>query len=219
MSATIRARICAGRPDRTSAMIVLVHPSLPRTPSRADRARQEAQPGKLNYASAGGGSGIHLGAELFQTMAGIELTHVPYKGAGPALTDLLGGHVPMYFSSLPSAMPGQGRQGAGARGDQRQALDRSSRTCRRWRRPLPASRRAALRHRRAGGHAAPDHRQAQRRAAARLSPPRTIAHGPRRSRAGAVDPRNTRPTSTARRPSGRISPLRSFPLSGFPLLP
>jgi tripartite-type tricarboxylate transporter receptor subunit TctC len=58
----------------------------------------------LNYASAGVGSGIHLGAELFATMAGIRLTHIPYKGSSPALTDLLGGHVAIYFSSLPPAI-------------------------------------------------------------------------------------------------------------------
>ena len=70
---------------------------------RTDRARQ-AKPGKLNYASAGVGSGIHLGTELFAAMAGIKLTHVPYKGSAPALTDLIGGHVAIYFSSLPPAI-------------------------------------------------------------------------------------------------------------------
>src|SRR6185503_1384095 len=54
--------------------------------------------------SAGVGSGIHLGAELFATMADIKLTHIPYKGSAPALTDLLGGHVAIYFSSLPPAL-------------------------------------------------------------------------------------------------------------------
>jgi tripartite-type tricarboxylate transporter receptor subunit TctC len=60
--------------------------------------------GKFNYASAGTGSGIHLAAELFASMAGVKMTHIPYKGTGPALTDLIGGHVQMYFSSLPSAI-------------------------------------------------------------------------------------------------------------------
>src|SRR5262249_37573550 len=62
------------------------------------------EPGKLAFASAGVGSGIHLGAELFAYMAGIKLTHIPYKGSAPALTDLLGGHVQIYFSSLPPAI-------------------------------------------------------------------------------------------------------------------
>jgi len=67
-------------------------------------ALARTQPGKLNYASAGSGSGIHLGTVLFAETAGIDLTHIPYKGTGPALTDLLGGHVQIYFSSLPPAI-------------------------------------------------------------------------------------------------------------------
>ena len=55
-------------------------------------------------ASAGVGSGIHLGWILFELTAGVQLTHVPYRGTGPALTDLLGGHVKMYMSSMPSAI-------------------------------------------------------------------------------------------------------------------
>jgi len=89
----------------TSALVVLVHPSLPAQTIREliDLAKRE--PGKLSYASAGVGSGIHLATVLFEHMAGVTLTHVPYRGTGPALTDLLGGHVPIYFSSLPSAVP------------------------------------------------------------------------------------------------------------------
>src|SRR5215208_7690004 len=88
----------------TSALIILVHPSIPARSIREliDLAKQE--PGKLNYASAGVGSGIHLGTVLFEHMADVKLTHVPYRGTGPALTDLLGGHVAVYFSSLPSAV-------------------------------------------------------------------------------------------------------------------
>ncbi len=88
----------------TSALVVLVHPSVPAKtiPELIALARQE--PGKLTYASAGVGSGIHLGAELFAYMAGIKLTHIPYKGSAPALTDLIGGHVSIYFSSLPPAI-------------------------------------------------------------------------------------------------------------------
>jgi tripartite-type tricarboxylate transporter receptor subunit TctC len=66
-------------------------------------ALAKKNPGRLNYASAGPGSGIHLATELFADMAGIKLTHVAYKGSGPALNDLLGGHVQIYFSSLPPA--------------------------------------------------------------------------------------------------------------------
>ncbi len=88
----------------TSPLIVLVNPSVPAHNVQELIALAKAQPGKLNYASAGKGSGIHLGTVLFAITAGIEITHVPYRGTGPALTDLLGGHVAMFFSSLPSAV-------------------------------------------------------------------------------------------------------------------
>ncbi len=88
----------------TSPLIILVSPSLPAHNVQELIALAKGQPGKLNYASAGTGSGIHLATVLFATAAGIELTHVPYRGTGPALTDLLGGHVALYFSSLPSAL-------------------------------------------------------------------------------------------------------------------
>jgi tripartite-type tricarboxylate transporter receptor subunit TctC len=88
----------------TSPLVVVVNPALPvrSVPELIDLARKE--PGKLNFASAGTGSGIHLAAEYFATLAGIKLTHVPYKGSSPALTDLVGGHVSIYFSSLPPAV-------------------------------------------------------------------------------------------------------------------
>jgi tripartite-type tricarboxylate transporter receptor subunit TctC len=88
----------------TSPLIVLVHESVPARNVQELIALAKAQPGKLNYASAGIGSGIHLGTVLFANTAGIEIAHIPYKGSGPALTDLLGGHVQIYFSSLPPAI-------------------------------------------------------------------------------------------------------------------
>jgi len=88
----------------TSPLIILVNPSLPAHNVQELIALAKKQPGKLNYASAGRGSGIHLGTVLFALTAGIELTHIPYKGSGPALTDLLGNHVALYFSSLPPAI-------------------------------------------------------------------------------------------------------------------
>jgi tripartite-type tricarboxylate transporter receptor subunit TctC len=87
----------------SSALIVVIHPAIPAKTIPELIALAKKEPGRYTYASAGVGSGIHLGAELFAYMAGIKLVHVPYKGTGPALTDLLGGHVSMYFSSLPSA--------------------------------------------------------------------------------------------------------------------
>jgi tripartite-type tricarboxylate transporter receptor subunit TctC len=87
----------------SSALIVLIHPAIQAKTIPELIALAKKEPGKYTFASAGVGSGIHLGAELFAYMAGVKLVHVPYKGTGPALTDLLGGHVSMYFSSLPSA--------------------------------------------------------------------------------------------------------------------
>jgi len=88
----------------TSPLIILVNQSVAARNVQELIALAKSQPGKLNYASAGPGSGIHLGTVLFADTAGIDLTHIPYKGTGPALTDLLGGHVQIYFSSLPPAV-------------------------------------------------------------------------------------------------------------------
>jgi len=88
----------------TSALVVLVHPSVPAKTIPELIAHAKKEGGKLTYASAGVGSGIHLGTELFAAMAGVKLSHIPYKGSAPALTDLLGGHVAIYFSSLPPAI-------------------------------------------------------------------------------------------------------------------
>lgn len=88
----------------TGQLIVLVNPDVPAKTIPELVALAKKEPGKLSYASAGVGSGIHLGAVLFELMADIKLTHVPYRGTGPALTDLIGGHVQIYFSSIPSAI-------------------------------------------------------------------------------------------------------------------
>jgi tripartite-type tricarboxylate transporter receptor subunit TctC len=68
-------------------------------------AEAKAQPGKLTYASAGNGTSIHLAGELFTAMTGTDIVHVPYRGSGPAVTDLLGGQVDMMFDSVASARP------------------------------------------------------------------------------------------------------------------
>jgi tripartite-type tricarboxylate transporter receptor subunit TctC len=88
----------------SSAMVLVINPSIPAHTVKELIAYAKANPGKLNFASAGVGSGIHLAAEYFRFEAGIEMTHVPYKGSAPALADLVGGHVSMYFSSLPPAI-------------------------------------------------------------------------------------------------------------------
>lgn len=74
--------------------------------SLADLARQaKAQPGKWQYASAGVGGTQHLSAEMFKSAAGVDITHVPYKGSGPAQADFLGGHVPLMVDSVTAALP------------------------------------------------------------------------------------------------------------------
>lgn len=88
----------------TSPLVLLAHPSVPARSVEELIALAKKEPGKINYASAGAGSGIHLAAELFAAMTATKLTHIPYKGSAPALTDLLGGHVSIYFSSLPPAI-------------------------------------------------------------------------------------------------------------------
>ena len=88
----------------TSPLVIVTHPSVPARSIEELIALARKEPGKLNYASAGTGSGIHLAAELFATMTEVKITHIPYKGSGPALNDLLGGHVSLYFSSLPPAI-------------------------------------------------------------------------------------------------------------------
>jgi tripartite-type tricarboxylate transporter receptor subunit TctC len=68
-------------------------------------AKAKSEPGKYTYASAGNGTSIHLAGELFTSMAGVDMMHVPYKGSGPAMTDLLGGQVDYMFDSITSAKP------------------------------------------------------------------------------------------------------------------
>lgn len=85
--------------------IVLTHPSVPAR-NVADLVKlARARPGDLIYASSGNGSSTHLATELFKMLAKVDVLHVAYKGGGPALTDLIGGQVSMYFSSLPAAGP------------------------------------------------------------------------------------------------------------------
>jgi len=86
-------------------MILVAHPSLPVASVKEFIALARARPGQLPYASAGNGSPAHLAFELMQRSAKIEINHVPYKGAAPALIDLIGGHVVIYFSGMPPAMP------------------------------------------------------------------------------------------------------------------
>ena len=82
-------------------MVMLVNPSVPATTVAEFITYAKANPEKLNMASAGNGSAPHLAGELFKMMAGVNLVHVPYRGQGPALTDLLGGQVQVLFAASP----------------------------------------------------------------------------------------------------------------------
>jgi tripartite-type tricarboxylate transporter receptor subunit TctC len=85
--------------------LLVVHPSVPAKTVKEFIALAKSRPGQLNYASAGIGTPPHLAGELFKTMAGVDIVHVPYKGNGPAYTDLIGGHVSVMFPTIPTAIP------------------------------------------------------------------------------------------------------------------
>jgi len=85
--------------------VLAVHPSVPAKTLRELIALAKAQPGKLTYASSGNGGSPHLAGELLKLRAGIDIVHVPYKGATPGMTDLLGGQVTMSFQTALSAIP------------------------------------------------------------------------------------------------------------------
>jgi tripartite-type tricarboxylate transporter receptor subunit TctC len=82
-------------------MVVLLNPSVPAKTLAEFIAYAKANPEKVNMASAGNGSAPHMAGELFKMMAGVNLVHVPYRGQGPALTDLLGGQVQVLFAATP----------------------------------------------------------------------------------------------------------------------
>jgi tripartite-type tricarboxylate transporter receptor subunit TctC len=86
-------------------IILVVHPSVPVKSVKELIALARARPGELTFGSPGNGTPQHLAGELFNTMAGVKTGHIPYKGAVPALNDLLGGRLSMIFSSMPPALP------------------------------------------------------------------------------------------------------------------
>jgi tripartite-type tricarboxylate transporter receptor subunit TctC len=89
----------------TAGMVLAVHPSLPPRSVKELVAFAKARPGKLTFGSAGNGNTLHLAGELFKVATGVNLVHVPYKGAAPALNDLMGGHIDMMFASPVSLAP------------------------------------------------------------------------------------------------------------------
>jgi len=86
-------------------IVLVTNPTLPVNSVRELVAYAKANPTKLSYSSSGNGGGVHLSAELFKSLAGVEITHVPYKGSAPAMADLLGGQVQLMFSDAPTALP------------------------------------------------------------------------------------------------------------------
>jgi tripartite-type tricarboxylate transporter receptor subunit TctC len=85
--------------------VFLVHPSVPVRNVKELIAYAKSKPGQLNYASSGTGGSQHLAGELLKSMAGIDITHVPYKGSPPALVDVIAGRVPLMSSTMPPALP------------------------------------------------------------------------------------------------------------------
>ena len=88
-----------------SPLYLVVNPAVPAANVRELIALAKAQPGKLSFASIGQGGSIHLAGELFRSMAGLDMTHVPYKGSAPALIDVIGGQVSLMFDAGVSALP------------------------------------------------------------------------------------------------------------------
>jgi len=89
----------------TTPIVAVVHTSVPATSLKELIALAKAQPGKLNAGSGGNGGSVHLALEMFQLLTGTKLTHVPYKGSGPAVVDLAGGIVQAMFSTAPPVVP------------------------------------------------------------------------------------------------------------------
>lgn len=88
----------------TTPLVVIVHPGVPAKNIKELIALAKARPSVLNFGSSGSGGSNHLAGELFNALADVKITHVPYKGNGPAMTDLLGGHIDMAYNGLTSAL-------------------------------------------------------------------------------------------------------------------
>jgi tripartite-type tricarboxylate transporter receptor subunit TctC len=86
-------------------IVLMVNPDIPAKTVQELIAYAKLRPGQINFGSAGNGSTPHLNGELFKTMANIDIVHVPYRGTGPAMNDLIGGHIQMFFDLLPASLP------------------------------------------------------------------------------------------------------------------
>jgi tripartite-type tricarboxylate transporter receptor subunit TctC len=89
----------------STGLVIVVHPSFPAKTLKELIALAKASPGKIPYASAGAGNLTHIAGEMFQVLAGVKLNHIPYRSAGPAVTDLLAGHIPLMFGPSPVVVP------------------------------------------------------------------------------------------------------------------
>ena len=89
----------------SAPLMLVVHPSVPAKSVQELLSHARAYPGKLNFGSGGPGSTPHLAGEMFKMLGGVQMTHVPYKGGGPALTDLVGGQIQVMLENIPSTLP------------------------------------------------------------------------------------------------------------------
>ncbi|MGZ3284929.1 MAG: Bug family tripartite tricarboxylate transporter substrate binding protein [Xanthobacteraceae bacterium] len=89
----------------TAPIVLIVNPAVPANNVQELIALAKKEPGKINFASAGNGTTNHLSGELFKSRANIDIVHVPYRGAGPAMNDIVGGHVQMFFDLMPVVLP------------------------------------------------------------------------------------------------------------------
>jgi tripartite-type tricarboxylate transporter receptor subunit TctC len=85
--------------------VLVVHPSVPANSVKELIALAKSRPGKLTYASSGNGTSIHMSGAMFLQLTGTDILHIPYKGSGPAITDLLAGQTNMMFDNIPSSLP------------------------------------------------------------------------------------------------------------------
>ena len=144
-------------------MVILLHPSVPAMTVPEFILYAKANPGKINMASAGNGSAPHMAGELFKMMAGVNMVHVPYRGQGPALSDLLGGQVHVLFATAPGTTDyiSTGKLRALAVGDISLARGNTAGAADRGRVRAGLRNKPVVRHRRAREHISSNRRQAQ----------------------------------------------------------
>ena len=128
-------------PINYSDLVMVIHPSVPAKDLKEFIAYAKANPGKLNYASSGPGTPYHMAGELFKSMSGTDIVHVPHKASGEARNSVIGGHVQMMFDAITVMAPNvAGRAGAGARHAPAKSAPRSCPMCRQSRkRACPAT--------------------------------------------------------------------------------